>query len=253
MTALRHAFAFLTIFPVGPANQPPTAWASSFFPLVGLALGGILACLDFILSEALPMPVVGAVLLAALLILTRAIHTEGFLDSCDGLLGGRSRSEKLRILRGSHVGAFAVIGCVSLLMLKWALLAGGPNGTRTELLVLFPGLSRFGMLCTMSAFSYVRKQGLGTSFTVGRRLWQPAVGLVIASVASVLLLGVGGLALLGTSLFASMLVGWWVSRLIGGMTGDTYGAINELAEVVVLLSAAVFFHLATNLFGPPLW
>ena len=165
MTALRHAFAFLTIFPVGPANKPPTASASAFFPMVGLALGGVLAGLDFILRDALPMPVVGAVLLAALLILTRAIHTEGFLDSCDGLLGGRSRNERLRILRDSHVGAFAVIGGVSLLLLKWALLAGGPSEIRTELLALFPCLSRFGMLSTMSAFSYVRDQGLGTTFS----------------------------------------------------------------------------------------
>ena len=199
------------------------------------------------------MPVVGAVLLAALLILTRAIHTEGFLDSCDGLLGGRSRSERLRILRDSHVGAFAVIGGVSLLLLKWALLAGGPSEIRTELLALFPCLSRFGMLSTMSAFSYVRDQGLGTTFAVGQSRWQPIVGFVITVVASVLLLGVGGLVLLGASLVASIFVGWWVSRLIGGMTGDTYGAVNEIAEVVVLFSAVVFFYFAANLFGPPLW
>ena len=80
--------------------------ARAYFPLVGLALGGILAGLDFAARQALPAPVVGALLVVALLVKTRAIHTEGFLDSCDGLFGGYSRAKRLQILRDTHVGAF---------------------------------------------------------------------------------------------------------------------------------------------------
>ena len=100
MTSLRHAFGFLTIFPVARLKTPPTASSTAYFPLVGLALGVILAGLDLAARQVLPMPVVGALLLVALLITTRAIHIEGFLDSCDGLLGGRNRTQRLRILRG---------------------------------------------------------------------------------------------------------------------------------------------------------
>ena len=63
----------------------------AYFPLVGLALGGVLAGLDVAARQALPLPVVGALLVVALLVLTRAIHTEGFLDACDGLFGGYTR------------------------------------------------------------------------------------------------------------------------------------------------------------------
>ena len=96
--------------PVAPRGTAPTASARAYFPLVGLALGGILAGLDFAAREALPPLVVGALLLLALLLLTRALHTEGFLDSCDGLFGGYTPERRLEILRDPHVGAFAVIG-----------------------------------------------------------------------------------------------------------------------------------------------
>ena len=132
--------------------------ARAYFPLVGLALGGILAGLDFAAREALPSPVVGALLVVAMLVLTRAIHTEGFLDSCDGLFGGHSPERRLEIFRDSHVGAFAVIGCVGLLLMKWTLLTSISGDIRVGLLILFPCLSRFGMLATMAAFPYARSR-----------------------------------------------------------------------------------------------
>ena len=253
MTSLRHAFGFLTIFPVAPLTTPPTASSTAYFPLVGLALGGILAGLDLAARQVLPMPVVGALLLLALLITTRAIHIEGFLDSCDGLLGGRNRTQRLRILRDSRVGAFAVVGGVGLLLLKWALLVNAPIEVRTEMLVLFLCLSRFGMLSTMFAFRYVREQGLGTSFRIGRNWRQLALGFIIAAAAAGVLMGAAGLILLVVSLAASLALGWWISRLIGGMTGDTYGAVNEVAEVSVLLLAAALFPVVGGLFRAPLW
>ena len=253
MTSLRHAFGFLTIFPVAPLKTPPTASSTAYFPLVGLALGGILAGLDLAARQVLPIPVVGALLLLALLITTRAIHIEGFLDSCDGLLGGRNRTQRLRILQDSRVGAFAVVGGVGLLLLKWALLVNAPIEVRTEMLVLFPCLSRFGMLSTMFAFRYVREQGLGVSFRIGRNRRQFALGFIIATAAAGVLMGVAGLILLTVSLAASLALGWWASRLIGGMTGDTYGAVNEVAEVSVLLLATALFPVMTNLFRSPLW
>ena len=135
---LRLAVGFLTVFPLAPGGAAQMGPARAYFPLVGLALGGILAGLDFAARQALPTEVVGALLVAALLVLTRAIHTEGFLDACDGLFGGYSRAKRLEILRDTHVGAFAVIGGATLLLLKWTLLVGIPDGARAGLLVVVP-------------------------------------------------------------------------------------------------------------------
>ena len=161
MKSLRLAIGFLTVLPVAPVHVGPMGPARAYFPLVGLGLGGLLAGLDVAASQVLPPPVVGALLIAALLVLTRAIHTEGFLDACDGLLGGNDREARLAILRDSHVGAFAVVGGASLLLLKWTLLVGIPAAERTALLVLFPCLSRFAMVITMERLSLYPSAGIG--------------------------------------------------------------------------------------------
>ena len=248
MNSLRLAIGFLTVLPLAPGNAARMGPARAYFPLVGLGLGGILAGLDLVARQALPTLTVSVLLVIALLVLTRALHTEGFLDSCDGLFGGYSREKRLEILRDSHVGAFAVIGGASLLLLKWSLVAGIPDEERTALLVLFPCLSRFGMLAAMGAFPYAREQGLGTSFQEGRRRWQMAFGFATAATAGALLIGLAGLVLLGIAVAAALLIGAWVTRLLGGMTGDTYGAVNEVGEVAVLLGGTILFHYASGLF-----
>ena len=252
MRALRLAFGFLTALPVSPSGQAEMGPSRAYFPLVGLALGGALAGLDWLASMALPPLAVGALLVAALLVLTRAIHTEGFLDACDGLFGGHSREERLRIMRDSRAGAFAVAGGGALLLLKWSAVISLPVEARLEMLVLFPCLSRLGMLATMGAFPYARAEGLGASFLEGRSRWQVAFGLATALIAAGLLLGVAGLALAIGAAAASMALGWWMSRMLGGMTGDTYGAVNELAEVGVLLAGIALFQYWPGVFAPPL-
>ena len=253
MNDLRLAIGFLTVFPVGPGGVAQMGPARAWFPLVGLALGGILAGLDFAARQALPMPVVGALLVVALLVMTRAIHTEGFLDSCDGLFGGYSAPKRLEILRDTHVGAFAVVGCVGLLLLKWTLLTGIPAEVRAGLLIVFPCLSRSGMLATMAVFAYVRERGVGSAFQAGTNRRQIVFALVTATAAGGLLLGAAGVFLLGAVACVSLGLGRWFSGLLGGMTGDTYGAVNEMAEVTVLLLSIALFSLTPGLFQSPLW
>jgi adenosylcobinamide-GDP ribazoletransferase len=248
------AIGFLTILPVAPGGAVVSmAGARAFFPLVGLALGGILSGLDLAMRDVLPPLVVGALLVITLVLLTRAIHIEGFLDACDGLFGGFTRERRLEILHDSHVGAFAVAGGASLLLLKWSLLVGLVSDERTFLLILFPCLSRFGMLATMAAFPYAREQGMGTAFQTERGWWQVGFGLITVVVASVLLIGGAGGILLGVALIVSLAFGRWVTGLLGGMTGDTYGAVNEVAEVAVLMTGIILLDVALELFQSPLW
>ncbi len=253
MKSLRLAIGFLTVLPVAPVHVGPMGPARAYFPLVGLGIGALLAGLDVAVNQVLPPPVVGALLVAVLLVLTRAIHTEGFLDACDGLLGGNDREARLAILRDSHVGAFAVVGGASLLLLKWTLLVGIPAGERTALLVLFPCLSRFAMVITMGVFPYIRAQGLGTAFQVGSSWRQLAFAFVTAAVAGGLLLGIAGLLLLVCATGLALGLGWWFQRMLGGMTGDTYGATNEVAEVTVLLLGVILIRTAPTLVDAPFW
>lgn len=253
MDSLRHAFGFLTILPVTSSGEPPNASSRAWFPFVGLALGALLVGLDALLRLGLPAIVVGALLLVATLIVTRALHTEGFLDCCDGLFGGYTAEDRLRILRDTHVGAFAVIGGAALLILKWGLLASLPDAGRIGLLLVVPCLSRMGMLATMSLFAYVRRPGVGTSLHESSAWWQQAIGLVTAALATALFLGPGGFILFASVLTAAWLLGRWMTRLLGGMTGDTYGAVNELCEVVAFTLGVALVTAIPGSFEAPLW
>ncbi len=253
MKGLGTAISFLTIFPVPWGDRASLGHAPAWFPLVGLGLGGILAGLDYAAGLALPSLVVGTVLLAALLVMTRALHTEGFLDSCDGLLGGFTPERRLEIMRDPHVGAFAVIGCVTLLLLKWVLLVSIPGGARIGLLAVFPCLSRLGILFNITVFRYAREEGMGAAFQAGGGWWRVAFGVATALAGGILLLGAAGPVLLAVAVLASLGIGWWSSRLLGGMTGDTYGAANETGEVIVLLTGILLYDAVPNLFEAPLW
>ena len=253
MKDLRQAIGFLTVLPVAPRDEAPKGPARAYFPLVGLALGALLACVDYAARQVLPLPVVGALLLSTMLVMTRAIHTEGFLDCCDGLFGGFTRERRLEILRDSHVGAFAVVGGAALVLLKWSLLAGLPDEVRAGLLVVFPCLSRLGMLWTMSAFAYVREAGMGTPFLSGANRWQVAIGTLTAAAASVLLLGAAGAVLLAAAVGLAVALGRWITGLLGGMTGDTYGAVNEVGEVAVMLLGFAIHALAPEVYRTVTW
>ena len=253
MDSLRHAFGFLTILPVTSAGETPSSTARAWFPFVGVALGAALVGLDAAAREGLPPIVVGALLLSALLFLTRALHTEGLLDCCDGLFGAYTAEDRLRILRDTHVGAFAVMGGAALIATKWSLLASTPDAARIGLLLVFPCLARFGMLLTMAAFPYARAQGVGTSLQQDGRHWHAAVGLLTAVLASALFLGPGGLVLLVAVSVAALALGRWITGKLGGMTGDAYGAVNELGEVLALLLGVALAPTLPDLFNAPFW
>ena len=256
MKAFRLAIAFLTVLPIGPASsagepRSPFSASRAYFPLVGLLLGALIAGLDALLRLALPPMLTAALLVVALAVATRALHLEGFLDACDGLLGGQTPERRLEIMRDPHVGAFAVVGGICLALTKWASLAALPPPLRLPVLLLFPCVSRWGMTLVMGLFPYARDQGLGAAFDPGRGRWQLVAAGGTALAAGALLAGGLGLALLAVATGVAWLLGLWVRRLLGGLTGDTYGAVNELVEVVVLVLAVALSGTGGLLFAGP--
>ena len=103
--------------------------------------------------------------------------------------------------------------------MKWALLASIPDDVRVGLIIVFPSISRLGMLFTMYVFKYARELGLGTSFQAGAHWWQVGFGFATVVVAAGLLLGIPGFILLGVTIVVSLGIGWWISKLLGGITG----------------------------------
>ena len=260
MKGFRAALGFLTILPVSPHDPAGLAYARAYFPLVGLVLGGLLVGLDLLLSGWLFLPegtfialapkhlLESALLVVFLVVMTRGLHLDGFMDSCDALFGGHIRERRLEIMRDPHVGAFAVVGIVCLLVVKCAAVAGLHQPLRLHVLILFPCLSRWAMLLVMELYPYARKEGLGVAFLGERGRLQLFFGLVCALSASLLAAGVMGLVLLLAASLIAWIIGAWASRQLGGLTGDIYGAVNEVVETAVLVLACFlpvrFFHMA---------
>lgn len=240
--AFLAAIKFLTILPLGKGKPSPEELgaAQGFFPLVGLLLGGILAGVDIVFSRLWSPALTSALLVALLVILTGALHLEGFLDTCDGLFGGDTAERRLEIMRDRHIGAYGLTGGVCLILLKWAALLSLPSAARLALLVLFPALSRWTMVLVVRAFPYARSAGLGAAFHTGSSRTGTLLAAILALLSSFLLAGTGGVLLFILISLLAWSLGSMITRLTGGLTGDTYGAINEVSEVATLLLAIAF-------------
>jgi adenosylcobinamide-GDP ribazoletransferase len=238
------AIKFLTIFPL------PWCWdrftqdygkALPYFPLVGVALGGILFGLSYGLSFILSYQVVAALLIIALVIMTGAHHLDGLMDSFDGI-SGKSRERRLEIMSDSHVGAFGVIAAFLLLLLKYASLTSLHVSVQMPALLLMCAVSRWIMVSALFIFPSAKTTGMGYYFKQGARWYRFAIATAITIVISLILLNWQGLVLLAVvSIITFGIASYFYFRL-GGLTGDIYGALSELSEVLLLITVILFWR-----------
>ncbi|MEW6220187.1 MAG: adenosylcobinamide-GDP ribazoletransferase [Thermodesulfobacteriota bacterium] len=252
MSPLLVALAFLTILPVPvrPAlSGEEVGRASAFFPLAGGVQGLILVLAASLFTLLLPLPVVAGLVLAVHVLVTGGLHLDGLADSADALACRGGRERKLMIMKESRVGAMGVVAVALALILQARLLEAllaREQAPALAILFLMPVLGRWAMVTAMAQAQPARPEGLGRLFLehTGRRQ------LALAS------LGAGGLALAAVALAAG---GWQLAALLavasvglcglargivrlahqqlGGMTGDTFGALAVLADLVLLTVA----------------
>lgn len=238
------AVEFLTVCPIpgtrarGPEELGRGAWA---FPVIGLALGAALLVVDRVLARLFPEPVVTALLVAAWVGLTGGLHLDGVADAVDGLGGGWGREESLAIMRDTRLGSYGVIGIVlALILLVSVLYALGR--TRTTGLLLAPTLGRLTPLLLARLCPPARPDGLGADFARGLTGRGFAAALVIAAAAGLSLLGWWGVVLLAWVCALTALAAWYLTRRLGGMTGDLLGAVVAGAELFVLFFLLALEH-----------
>jgi adenosylcobinamide-GDP ribazoletransferase len=230
------ALQFLTIFPTPlkrEASAETCGQSLPYFPIIGLILGAILLGLYYGLSLILPMAVVAALLIIALVVLTGAHHVDGLIDTCDGVFAGESERQRLAIMSDTRVGAFGIVGIALLLLLKYASLFS--ISSMLPALLLMPALSRWAMVSMIFMFPYARKSGMGLHFKLGASWRRLAIATIIALIPAVALLKWWGLALMAALWLINLGIGGYFRSRLGGLTGDNYGAINEISEVLVLL------------------
>ena len=236
------AVQFLTIFPY-PRNlsiqEGDLGRSMGQFSTVGAILGFILYLVDWLLVGHLPVDLVNILLLIILTALTGGLHLDGFADTMDGLGGVRRQAERLAIMKDSRLGTFGAIGLIFLLLTDLMALhyLGELRGTY---LFLAPLLSRFSMVVSALTQPYARKEeGLGRSFIEEVGLQELILAGGMALVACLILLGTKGLVLSCLVGGFTLLLGNYFRHSLGGITGDSLGANNELMMALVWIFACI--------------
>jgi len=214
-----------------------------YFPVVGVIIGLILVGLNWLLGLFLPSAVVNGLLIVSMVVISGALHLDGLADTCDGIAGHKIVEARWQVMRDSRVGAFGVIGVFLLLLLKYVSLSSVPESWLMVTLVLMPVVSRWVMVYAVFTYPYARPQGLGKAFKQGIG-WQGfaiatvitlAVTIGLARLATVTYFYLAGLAIMFGVWVIVVAMAAYLKRKFSGLTGDTYGAINEAAEVSVLI------------------
>jgi adenosylcobinamide-GDP ribazoletransferase len=239
LSRLGLALSFLTIIPVPRhrrADARELAQSMAWYPVVGLLLGGVLAGTALGLKGFLPAPGSAAILVAVLTAATRALHLDGLADTLDGLGGGSTREDSLRIMKDHAVGAFGAAGMVVALLLKYGLILSLLETGQIHYLLIFPVLSRTAMVLLAYLSPYARLEG-----GLGEAMATLTGGdtLALAGGSAVLIAGLAGhwqglAALTVVAVVTWVLAGYFKKRL-GGVTGDVFGAVNEMMEIGALV------------------
>nr|VFK56957.1 MAG: cobalamin-5'-phosphate synthase [Candidatus Kentron sp. TUN]VFK61250.1 MAG: cobalamin-5'-phosphate synthase [Candidatus Kentron sp. TUN]VFK64491.1 MAG: cobalamin-5'-phosphate synthase [Candidatus Kentron sp. TUN] len=242
MKRLCAALSFLTVIPL-PAvcrhTEQDLTKSVAFFPLVGLLIGLSAAGICMSLKGVFPPLVIAVILVGWLVVVQGGLHPDGLADTADGFLSHHGRERVLSIMRDSHIGAFGSLAIMGILALKVAALASLPHEYCIKAVLITPLVGRCIMVFMLNFSPPARTDGLRNLFYRDRTVWQS----VKESIGTTIIL-LGGVWFTAefVGLFAGVVVVvtmilfvYWCKRRIGGITGDTLGAANEITEMLVLL------------------
>jgi adenosylcobinamide-GDP ribazoletransferase len=246
-TALR----FLTVVPLpflGRDKPEDMGRSTAWFPAVGLVIGLVLAGLSLLFGLFFPRTVADILLIIVMVTVSGAMHLDGFADTCDGIAGHKPVEERWKVMHDSRVGAFGVTGIVLMLLVKFLSLNSIPGNFVIAALLLAPVVSRWAMVYAIVAYRYARPEGLGRAFHGGAGWPRFAVATVITLVLAVFFTWLAGMRYYYLAGPVIVLAAWLITagmaeyfrRKFAGLTGDTYGAVNEVIEAAVFILISIF-------------
>lgn len=230
----------LTRLPVGRVADPvpPLGAAAWAYPVAGL-VAALPPALVFWAAQGLPVAMAALLALAAGALVTGGLHEDGLADVADGFGGGAGRERKLEIMKDSRIGSYGALALLLALGLRVSGLAAAPDTTSGMAALIGLGMaSRAGLPWIMQSQPSARPGGLGAS----------AGGVTAASAAVAMALGVlaalltgHGLAVLLAVAIAGLVFVLLCRHQIGGYTGDTLGATQQITEIAGWITLAAFW------------
>jgi adenosylcobinamide-GDP ribazoletransferase len=230
------AFQFLTRIPMPSIafEADSLSRAIKFFPLVGLVVGSGAVLLQRMLTFHMNRPLAAVIVLLYFVLITGCLHEDGLADTADGFGGGRTRDQMLAILKDSRIGSYGATALVLSLLARYLLLASLPQEHFAAYVISSHVLCRWSSL-PLSYFLTPAREQVGQGAQIAK-----LTSLASLTFGSVFSLAVAGFALRSAALAPALaailtvvLSGWLYARKIGGVTGDCFGATNQLTEIAV--------------------
>ncbi len=253
---LRLAFIALQFF----TRVPVPRWvgfepewlhqSARHFALIGVFVGAVAAAVLWAASWVLPLPVAVLLSMTATLLLTGGFHEDGWADTCDGLGGAVSRERALEIMKDSRIGAYGAMGLVMMLALKAAAMASLPVAWACAALLLGHTASRAASTALIRFLPYAGDLAHAKAKPLAQRISTAGLGVscgwVMMVAAGLVLcrpLWIAPVALgLVCAALGAVCCARWFRRRLGGVTGDTLGATQQLTELLLLLAWAAVWH-----------
>jgi len=233
------ALSFLTVVPtpeLSECSEQDIRESMVFFPFIGFLIGIVLLFLNISLSPFCSQPTVNLFIILSLFLLSGGIHHDGLADTADAFFSGTKKDRMLEIMKDSMVGPMGAISLVFSSLFFWQLLNDLHGREKAWALICAPVISRAVQVLLADKMPYARPNpGTGALFTGG------AIPLrfrtAIASIFVLFAMFSWSTAAVNTSVIIGFTVLWgkFLMKKIGGFTGDTLGAANEIAQIITLL------------------
>jgi adenosylcobinamide-GDP ribazoletransferase len=232
MSALRLAVQFLTTLPLRSEKVTTDDIARSyyFYPLIGFGIGVAAVAVRHGMTFLFPESFSIVAVLAFLAWITGGLHEDGLADVADGIAGGWTVKERLTIMKDSRIGAFGAMALVFAILAKYAAL-NSMNSMRIDgAIITAQVLGRWAFL-PLGYFNPSARRGLGSDFMKGLNANTVIVGTVFSGVLVILLFKFQGGLSLALSSAIVIAASLYFRRMIGGITGDCFGATYQFVEI----------------------
>lgn len=229
-----EAVRFLTIIPINiPFNESELKKSPRIFPLVGFLIGILSSISFFTLAKISSREMASFITLFIWESISGGIHLDGFADTLDGLMSRKDKEGILEIMRDSRIGVFGAVGIFFIMGLKFLALKDSDSPILS--LLISPMIGRFLLTLSIYFFPYARTIGKGGIFSESIKPEDLFLSLAITILLSTIIGGLKGLLSFMITVTVCFIFAIYLTRRIGGLTGDNYGAICELGEVISLL------------------
>ena len=230
------AFQFLTRLPISRIRYDPGSLSGSakFFPVVGLVIGLGASGLQHILTSHLNRALVALSVLSFLVLITGGLHEDGLADTVDAFGGGWNREQVLTILRDSRIGSFGALALILSVLARFLLLSILPQNRFTAWIVSAHVLCRWTTL-PLSYFLRPARENDGQGARIAQKISSASLiaGTLLSLAIVFYLMRIEFWLPVLVALVITFLSGLYYFRRLGGITGDCFGATNQLTEIAV--------------------